>query len=96
MNGFFSQDALEAAWGMLYAEGQQNPLEGQCGQKDKRKRAQKPRTPAQQQADKARSQALTGQSRAGTNRSEAAKKAAETRSKCRQSTTHKPPFSPQT
>lgn len=94
MTGFFSQDALEAAWGLLYAEGQKNPLEGECGQKAKRERSQKPRTPEQQRADKARSQALQGKTRGGTNRSAAAKKAAETRSKCKQSTTHRAPFAP--
>lgn len=69
---------------MLFAEGQENPYEGQCDQKQKREAQAKPRTQAQQQADQARSQALRGKDTISSgSRSAAAKKAAETRSRCK-------------
>lgn len=80
----FTPEALDTVQQMLYAEGQENPLAGECGQKAKRKAAAKPRTPAQQQADQARSQQQRGKSRGSSaTRSEAATKAAETRRRCR-------------
>ena len=80
----FTPEALEAVATMLYAEGQLNPLAGECGQKAKRKAAQQPRTPAQQEADRARSQAQRGRTtQSSSTRSEAAKKAAETRKRCK-------------
>jgi hypothetical protein len=80
----FTPEALEAVSFMLYAEGQPNPLAGECGQKKKREAARKPRTPAQQEADRARSQAQRGATRqSSATRSEAAKRAAETRKKCK-------------
>ena len=83
INGFTSE-ALEAVSSMLYAEGQTNPLAGECGQRKKREAARQPRTPAQQEADRARSQANRGSTRqSSSTRSEAAKKAAETRKKCK-------------
>lgn len=81
----FTTEALDAVQEMLYAEGQVNPLEGECAQKAKRKTQAKPRTPAQEQADQARSQASSRGGNRG-NRSEAAKKAAETRKKCKGAT----------
>lgn len=83
----FTTEALQAVENLLYAEGQRNPYEGQCGQKKLREQRQRPRTPAQEQADQARSQALRGKSAPSANRSEAAKKAAETRRKCKGSST---------
>lgn len=77
----FSQEALDAINGMLYAE---NPLAGECGQKAKREAARKPRTPAQEQADQARAAARRGKNTmSSATRSEAAKKAAQTRAKCK-------------
>lgn len=83
----FTTEALDIVGQMLYAEGQENPYEGQCGQKKLREQRQQPRTPAQEQADQARSQALRGKSAPSTNRSESAKKAAETRRRCKGSST---------
>jgi hypothetical protein len=80
----FTRDALRTVEDLLYAEGQQNPLAGECGQKEKRKAAKQNRTPAQEQADVARAQANRGATRQSSAvRSEASKKAAETRKKCR-------------
>ena len=80
----FTNESLEAIQQMLYAEGQINPLEGECGQKAKRKTQAKPRTPAQQAADKLRSQQRRGKAQGSSaGRSEAAKKAAATRKKCK-------------
>ena len=80
----FTPEALRNIETMLYAEGQKNPLEGECNQKTKRDAAKKPRTPAQQQADNARAQASRGKdSVPSAARSEAAKKAAETRKRCK-------------
>ncbi len=80
----FAQDAVDRVNQMLYAEGQENPLEGQCGQKEKREQQRKPRTPAQQQADQQRAQASTGKNRVpSATRSEAARRAAETRKRCK-------------
>lgn len=66
-----------------FAEGQENPHEGKCGQKKLREQNKQPRTPAQQQADQERSREQTGKQTGGANRSEAAKKAAETRARCK-------------
>ncbi len=83
MTGSFSEEALAQVEAM-FAEGQQNPLAGECGQKKKREAAKQPRTPLQQEADRARSQAARGATRQSSAvRSEAAKRAAETRKKCR-------------
>lgn len=80
----FSSEALDAVSAMLYAEGQINPLAGQCGQKAKREALKKPRTPAQEAADRARSQQQRGKALGSSSgRSEAARKAAETRKKCK-------------
>jgi hypothetical protein len=79
----FSENALAAVNAMLYREGQDRPLEGQCNQEKKEQAKAEPRSPEEKKADTARAQASTGQDSvpAGT-RSDAAKKAAETRSKC--------------
>ena len=82
MTGHFSDEALDAVEAM-FAEGQKNPYEGQCGQKKLREQNRQPRTPEQEQADQARSQALRGKSAASGNRSASAKKAAETRRQCK-------------
>ena len=80
----FTPESLEAIQQMLYAEGQVNPLAGECGQKEKRKAQAKPRTPAQEAADKARSQQQRGKARGSSaTRSAAAVKAAETRRRCK-------------
>jgi len=79
----FTQDALEMVETLLYAEGQENPLEGTCGQKKAREAHKNQRTPGQLEGDQARSQALRGRSQSGGNRSEAAKKAAQTRRQCK-------------
>jgi len=84
MNIFgFTKDSLDAVETLLYAEGQENPLAGTCGQKKARESKKQPRTPFQEQADQARSQALRGKAQNGGNRSEAAKKAAATRRQCK-------------
>lgn len=94
MTGSFSEEALAQVEAM-FAEGQKNPLEGECNQQEKRKAAKKPRSPEQAQADKARSQAAKGGANRG-NRSEAAKKAAQTRAKCKQGSRSVPtPATPQ-
>ena len=79
----FSENALAAVNAMLYREGQDRPLEGQCNQEKKEQAKAEPRSPEEKKADTARAQASTGQDSvpAGV-RSEAAKAAAETRSKC--------------
>lgn len=80
----FTIEARDLVNQMLYAEGQKNPLLGQCGQKKLREQAQQPRTPAQEQADQARAQAMRGRTRqSSATRSEAATKAAETRKRCK-------------
>jgi hypothetical protein len=83
MTGSFSDEAL-AQIEAMFAEGQKNPLQGECGQKAKREAAKQPRTPLQQEADRARSQANRGRTRqSSATRSEASKKAAETRKRCK-------------
>ena len=83
MVGTFSQEALDAV-SEFFAEGQENPLSGECNQKEKRKAQAKPRTPLQQQADQARSQQQRGKSGGSSaTRSQAASKAAETRRRCK-------------
>jgi hypothetical protein len=84
INANFSQESLESVRGMLYAEGQVDPLEGTCGQRKKREQNKTQRTPEQAQADKQRAQHQQGRDTipAGV-RSEAAKKAAETRRRCK-------------
>jgi len=80
----FTQESLSAVNSLLYAEGQSNPHEGECGQKEKRKQEKQSRTPAQADADRERAQANRGQDNIpSATRSEAAKKAAETRKKCK-------------
>ncbi len=83
MTGHFSQESWEEVEGLLYAEGQPNPLEGKCGQKKLQEQAAQPRTAAQQSADQARAQANRGKDNIpSATRSEAARKGAETRKKC--------------
>jgi hypothetical protein len=85
INSGFSEESLDNVWNLLYAEGQVNPLEGQCNQKKKREK-NKQRTPAQREADQQRAQQQRGQNTVSPGvRSEAAKKAAETRKKCKNS-----------
>ena len=80
----YSKSSLELVNSMLYAEGQVNPLEGQCGQKQKREQSKQSRTQAQAEADRTRSQANQGRDTVPSGvRSEAAKKAAETRKRCK-------------
>lgn len=80
----FTPEALNAVSAMLYAEGQVNPLAGECGQKEKRKTQATQRTPAQAAADKLRSQQQRGKNTQSSSvRSEAAKKAAATRARCK-------------
>lgn len=80
----FSKSSLELVNNMLYAEGQQNPYEGKCGQKKLREQQKRQRTPAQMQADKERAQANRNKDSIPSGvRSEAAKKAAVTRRRCR-------------
>ena len=79
----FTPESLDLANQLLFAEGQENPLEGQCNQKQKRKASRQQRTPAQQQADQDRATARRGQDEMSSSvRSEAAKKGAATRAKC--------------
>ena len=93
MTGQFSKKSLDEVWELLYAEGWENPLEGQCNQKQKRE-ANKQRTPAQRQADQKRGQQQQGQNNISSSvRSEAAKKAAETRKKCNNSAQQQVPAS---
>lgn len=78
----FTTEALNAVQEMLYAEGQVNPLEGECGQRKKREARSTNRTAAEEQADQQRSQTMSGKAPGG-DRSAAAKKAAETRKSCK-------------
>ena len=83
MIGTFSQEALDAV-SEFFAEGQENPLSGECNQKEKRKAQATQRTPAQAAADKLRSQQQRGKSTQSSSvRSESAKKSAETRRRCK-------------
>jgi hypothetical protein len=85
MTGNFSSESLEEIWDLLYVEGRQNPLEGQCNQKQKRER-NKQRTPAQMEADQQKTQQQRGQNNVSSSvRSDAAKRAAETRKNCNNS-----------
>jgi hypothetical protein len=80
----FTTECLELVNELLFAEGQENKLLGQCGQKKLREQARQPRTPAQEQADQARAQAMRGRTQqSSATRSEAATKAAETRKRCK-------------
>lgn len=80
----FSKDSIELVNSMLFAERQENPYKGQCGQKAKREAAKQPRTPDEQQADKERAQNRQGKDTVPSGvRSAAAKKAAETRRRCK-------------
>jgi hypothetical protein len=68
----------------MFAQGQENPLAGKCGQKKLREQNKTQRTAAQEQADQARSRARRGKDTMNSaTRSEAAKKAAETRARCK-------------
>jgi hypothetical protein len=90
MTGSFSDEALAQVEAM-FAEGQKNPLQGECNQKAKREAAKQPRTPLQAEADRARSQAQRGRTQQSSSvRSEAAKKAAETRKRCKGGSTTGP------
>jgi hypothetical protein len=85
MTGNFSDKSLEEVWVLLYAEVRENPLEGQCGQKQKRQR-NKQRTAAQTEADQQKAQQQRGQDNVSSSvRSDAAKRAAETRKNCNNS-----------
>ncbi len=80
----FSTEALARVNSLLYAEGQANPLEGKCGQKQLKEQNKTQRTPAQEQADNRRAQTNRGRDNMNSaTRSAAAKKAAETRKKCK-------------
>lgn len=80
----FTKSSIDLVNQMLYAEDQQNPLEGQCNQKKRKQSAAKPRTPAQQQADQIRAQQNRGKDVVSSaTRSAAAKKAAATRRRCK-------------
>ena len=80
----FSKYSIDLVNEMLYAEGQVNPLEGECGQKQKRQQKRQNRTSEQLKADKARAQANQGRDSVSSSvRSEAAKRAAETRNRCK-------------
>ena len=80
----FTTEALQAVSAMLYAEGDPDPLKGQCDQKKKEEQNKQPRSPEQQEADRARAQANQGQDNVPSAvRSEAAKEAAKTRAKCK-------------
>ena len=84
MQGFFSADSLLLVTSLLYAEGQEASLEGQCNQAKKREAVKKPRSPAQQQADQQRAQANRGKNNTdAATRSAAAKKAAATKANCK-------------
>ena len=84
MIGEFSKSSLELVSDMLYAEGQQNPYEGKCGQKKLRQQDKQQRTPAQQAADRQRAQANRGKDTIpSATRSEAAERAAQTRKRCK-------------
>lgn len=79
----FTEESLLAVNAMLYREGQDRPLEGQCNQEKKEKAKAEPRSPEEKKADVARAQASTGKDQVpAAVRSEAATKAAETKSKC--------------
>jgi hypothetical protein len=82
MTGHFSDEALEAVQEM-FAEGQENPLLGKCGQKKLREQNKKPRSHEQIEGDRDRAAALQGRPQSGANRSAAAEKAAETRKRCK-------------
>jgi hypothetical protein len=93
MTGEFSEESLKEVQNLLYAEGWENPLEGQCNQKQKRE-ANKQRTPAQRQGDQQRAQQQQSQNTVSSSvRSEAARKAAETRKKCNNSSQQQVPAS---
>lgn len=80
----FTHESLAVVDALLYAEGQSNPLKGECDQKKKREQNKQTRTPAQQDADRERAQANRGQDNIpSATRSEAAKRGAETRRKCK-------------
>jgi hypothetical protein len=80
----YSKSSLELVNNMLYAEGQVNPMAGECGQKQKREQSKQARTPAQTEADKTRAQTNQGRDNVSSGvRSEAARKAAETRKRCK-------------
>jgi hypothetical protein len=85
MTGNFSNESLGEVWDLLYAESRENPLEGQCNQKQKRKN-NKQRTPEQMEADQQKAQQQRGQNNVSSSvRSDAAKRAAETRKNCNNS-----------
>lgn len=79
----FTEESLRTVHDLLFREGQDRPLEGQCNQEQKEKAKAEPRSTEEKKADQARAQASTGQDSvpAGV-RTEAAKEAAKTRSKC--------------
>ena len=83
----FTTEALAEVQQMLYAEGQDNPYEGKCGQRKLREQNKTQRTPNQQDADRQRALEARGHDRmSSATRSEAAKKAAETRARCKGTT----------
>lgn len=77
-----------------FEEPKQDPLTGQCKQREKREQRQQQRTPDQQQADKERASEMTGKPVApNADREAAAKKAAETRKRCKTGTSSAKPQS---
>lgn len=77
-----------------FEEAKEDPLTGQCNQKEKREQRQQQRSPEQQQADDKRAAEMTGQPVApNADREAAAKKAAETRKKCKTGTSDAKPQS---
>lgn len=91
MTGNFSNESLGEVWNLLYAESRENPLEGQCNQKQKREKS-KQRTPEQMGADQQKAQQQRGQNNVSSGvRSDAAKRAAETRKKCNNSSQQQVP-----
>lgn len=55
MTGKFSKESLDEVWELLYAEGWENPLEGQCNQQRKRNK-DKLKPPAKPETDQLRAQ----------------------------------------
>ena len=84
MQGFFSPDSVLAVNTLLYGEGQEESLEGQCNQANKGEALKKPRSPAEQRADQRRAQTNRGKDNTpAATRSAAAAKAAVTKAQCK-------------
>lgn len=83
MTGYFSEQSLTEVQSLLYREGQERPLSGECNQEQKEKAKAEPRSPEEKKADQERAAANTGQDSVPPGvRSEAAKQGAETKAKC--------------